>query len=142
MTKDEQVVLLADDDENIRMILKDFLLNMGNIKILEASNGLQAVNLLLNEHVDVLILDLYMPKMNGLEVASVIQSNPELKSVSTVMFTTEQNSHTQKKARALGISYYLNKPLEPKTFNQLMRSLLKSQSNKRNKSISSKGDNL
>ncbi|MBI3892501.1 MAG: response regulator, partial [Candidatus Wallbacteria bacterium] len=120
----ERTVLVADDDPHIRMLLRGFLSAKPGLRVLEAANGIAAVEVLLREKIDLLVLDLNMPGMNGLEVASVLRGNPATRDLRIVMFTTEGDAYTRRKAMAQGINYYVTKPFNPVDFDRILSGLL------------------
>lgn len=119
-----KIILIVDDDKDIRDLVKAFLVQQGKVQLLEAANGLEAVDQLLKNKVDLMILDLHMPHMNGLEVTSFVNGNPEIKDLIIVMFTSVNDRQTRQKAMAQGVNYYINKPFNPIDFKDLIENLL------------------
>jgi len=74
----EMTVLLVDDEDDIRSIIADLLLEIG-VKILEAGNGREALEIIHKNKIDMAIIDIMMPEMNGIELLTKLQeSHPEL----------------------------------------------------------------
>ena len=121
-----KTVLIVDDDKEIRQIVRTFLGGRGPLRVLEAADGLEAVDLLLREAVDLVITDLHMPRMNGLELASFVRRNPATARTTIVMFTTDRDAYTRRKAMAQGVNFYINKPFNPKDFLRVVGGLLAS----------------
>jgi len=71
-------VLVVDDSRTMRLSLIRALNELGFDNIKEAKNGRQAVDLVLKEHFDLMLLDMEMPEMNGMEVLLALKSNPQL----------------------------------------------------------------
>ncbi len=117
-------VLVADDDSNIRLLLRTFLTGRPGLKVFEASSGIEAVEMLIREPAQLLVLDLHMPGMNGLEVASFVRANPATRGATIVMFTSEADIRTRRKAMLLGVDYYISKPFDPREFDRVLDGLL------------------
>jgi len=120
----QKTVLIVDDDKSIRGIVRGFLLQHPNLKLLEAADGIEAVGVLLNEKVDLLIVDLQMPRMNGLEVVGFARRHKESRAMTIVMFTTVKDVYNRSKAMAQGVDVYVNKPFDPLDFSRIVDALL------------------
>lgn len=80
-------ILVVDDDPTIRVMLREFLVQRGTYLVEEASNGIEACIRLGSHRPDLLVMDLFMPGMNGMEVCRVIKSDPELSDMKIIMIT-------------------------------------------------------
>jgi CheY-like chemotaxis protein len=83
-------VLVVDDEEDIRATLVE-LVEMGGCPVLAASNGAEALQILLEKRPCLMILDLLMPVMNGTELLEEMKKNPALASVQVVISTSAPN---------------------------------------------------
>ena len=82
-------------------------------EIIEAHNGENALDILAeNSQIDLILLDLNMPKMNGVELLKQLRTDPNLKYIPTVVLTTSINRSDLKQAYSIGIAGYLVKPLK------------------------------
>ena len=84
--------------------------------IMKANNGEEALEILKNKLPDLILLDLNMPKMNGIEFLSVLKNNENLKYLPTIIFTTSINPKDFEEAYRIGISGYILKPLKYKDY--------------------------
>jgi len=102
-------ILLAEDDADLRSILSQYL-EINGFSILQAENGQAGLEIFKNEHVDVCILDIMMPSMDGFELARQIRkTDPEV----PVIFLTARNQKADKiKGLKLGADDYITKPFE------------------------------
>ena len=102
-------ILLAEDDADLRSILSQYL-EINGFSILQAENGQAGLEIFKNEHVDVCILDIMMPLMDGFELARQIRkTDPEV----PVIFLTARNQKADKiKGLKLGADDYITKPFE------------------------------
>ena len=108
-------ILLIEDDTIELMKLNRAMssLNM-NHEVREANNGEDALELLLNEeyYPDIILLDLNMPKINGIEFLSILKKNEALKFIPTIILTTSSNEKDLLACYNIGISGYILKPLK------------------------------
>ena len=108
-------ILLIEDDTIELMKLNRAMssLNM-NHEVREANNGEDALELLLNEeyYPDIILLDLNMPKINGIEFLSILKKNESLKFIPTIILTTSSNKKDLLECYNIGIAGYVQKPLK------------------------------
>ena len=107
-------VLVVDDLRPIRFFFKSTL-SKANADVSEAENGLEALQALMDasergEPFDLLITDVHMPKMGGLELLERLRSDPDLRETPVIVITTEEDQTVVLKFARLGISSYLAKP--------------------------------
>src|SRR5450755_2463086 len=105
-------VLIVDDSSAIRKILKRVLLQaeIPTGQVYEASDGLEAIQRLKEQPVHLILSDINMPNMDGLEFLRLIKSTPEWKHVPVVMVTTEGSQSKVLEALELGAIGYVRKP--------------------------------
>jgi two-component system chemotaxis response regulator CheY len=105
-------VLIVDDSAAIRKILQRMLGQAGLIlgKILEAGDGLEALEKLKNQSVHLILSDINMPNMDGIQLLGALKSNPNFKHVPVIMITTEGGEAKVMEAVQLGASGYVRKP--------------------------------
>jgi CheY-like chemotaxis protein/two-component sensor histidine kinase len=104
-------ILVVDDDRSVRNVLTESLAEVGSYRVEEASNGIEACIKLGTYRPDLLILDMFMPEMDGLEVCRTINAQPELSEMK-VMITTGFPDHPKlKEIRDLGFTEIHYKPL-------------------------------
>jgi chemosensory pili system protein ChpA (sensor histidine kinase/response regulator) len=104
-------VLVVEDSLSMRKILKMDLEGAG-FKILTASTGLEALDIIETENVDSIILDLEMPEMDGYELMSVLREEENLSRIPKMIITSRAGSRHRKKAFELGANAYLIKPYD------------------------------
>jgi len=76
-----KVILIVDDEKDVRSIIKD-MLQEGGFDVLEAESGAKALELVRTQHVDLIIIDLVMPEMNGIELSLKVKNlKPDLKTI-------------------------------------------------------------
>jgi two-component system response regulator (stage 0 sporulation protein F) len=117
----EKVLLVVDDEEGIRRVLREFFVRKG-YKVFEAENGEKALQLAGSEKISVVLLDIKMPGMDGLEALKrLLEINPKL---GVVMTTAVEDEDKVKKALELGAYSYVLKPCDFKYLELVVMSKL------------------
>lgn len=101
-------ILVVDDSPVVKKIVTTTLIKKG-FEVREALDGVAALEILLNEKIDLVITDLNMPKMDGLQLTREIRKNPTYKRIPVIMLTT--NPSEEQKALEAGANLYLKKPV-------------------------------
>jgi chemosensory pili system protein ChpA (sensor histidine kinase/response regulator) len=102
-------VLVVDDSLSVRRAIASLLEDQGYDVVL-ARDGLEAVKSMEVVRPDVLLTDLEMPNMNGLELTAYVRSRPELAALTVVMITSRSMDKHRRQAMSAGVNVYLNKP--------------------------------
>lgn len=118
------IVLIVDDEEDIRQILAYNLIKEG-YKVLEASRGDEALRIIGETRPDLILLDVMMPGMDGMEVCEVIKSNPENSSILICMLTARSEDYSQIAGLDAGADDYVTKPIKPKVLMSRVHALLR-----------------
>ncbi len=118
-------ILIVDDEEDIRELIAVNLLRGEEYKILEAGNGLEALQLARKKRPDLVILDLMLPEMNGLDVFARLREDARTKDVPVIMLTARGRLEEKIAGLELGADDYLAKPFSPKELNLRVRNLLR-----------------
>ena len=105
-------MLTVDDSPSVRKLVK-FTLKAKGIQVSSAGDGEEALDLIKQEDFDAIILDINMPRMNGLEFLKYIKENDQYASIPVIMLTTEGQDEDKDKAVALGATAYMVKPFKP-----------------------------
>lgn len=119
-------VLVVDDSPILRAAIKKVvkLAGVSEDHTFEAGNGQEALDLLETVWVDLVLLDLNMPVMDGEQFAQELRKRPDLKDVAVVVVSTESNKSRLERMRELGIIDTLHKPFEPEDLRKLIASVL------------------
>ena len=115
MKKKVLSILLIEDDRIEVMKLKRVLSKEAlNHKLIEAKNGEEALTLLRDKSIlpDLILLDLNMPKIDGIEFLKILKGDDTLKYIPTVVLTTSSNHNDVKQCYEIGIAGYVLKPLK------------------------------
>ncbi len=112
-TLEDRIILIVDDMDSMRGFLKAILRDCGYKYIYEASDGLEALNLVQSRYVDLIISDWNMPKMDGLEFLQTIRSDNKQKDTLFLMVTSESEKENVVKAIQSRVDGYVIKPFTP-----------------------------
>lgn len=114
---EELKILLVDDDSFMRRLLESVLTELGFVHIEKAANGEEALDILRQNHIDLLVTDIQMPVMNGLELLRQVRSGlaGESHTLRTIIITSFSNLDTLGTAIALDVNGFLEKPFKPVT---------------------------
>lgn len=119
-------VLVVDDSLSNRKSLRLMLEAMGHT-VQTAVDGLDALQLLNNSKVDMVLTDLEMPRMNGLEMTQAIRIWPEMKHLPVIMITSRSTRKHRELAEQAGVDSYLTKPVQPALLQEHMQKWLDTQ---------------
>jgi two-component system, chemotaxis family, chemotaxis protein CheY len=114
-------ILIAEDSPTMRSLLVSTIETLGAYEIVEAASGFEALRLLPRERVDLIITDINMPDINGLELISYVRNNPNYLDVPLFIISTESSEKDMEKGLALGANEYLVKPFNPVKLQELIR---------------------
>jgi len=118
-------VLIADDDPSIRRIVQMVLSHHG-LKVILAEDGEDAFQKAITEKPDAALLDIRMPKMNGLELCSKLKATAATAHIPVGFLTAEKELESYKQAQELGGMIYITKPFKPERLVDLVGVLLSS----------------
>jgi len=110
-----KTILVVEDNET-NMYLISFILKKHNFQIIEASCGEEALKLVKTEKLDLIIIDIQLPDINGLEVTKRIRMEEKNKKIPIVALTSYALSGDREKALAAGCTGYIKKPINPEIF--------------------------
>ena len=118
----KEKVMIVDDEERIRSLMRDFLVREG-IQTVEASDGEEALTLFFeHKDLDVIILDVMMPKLNGWQVLEEIRRYSQ---VPVIILTALSEEQDELKGFRLGVDEYVTKPFSPRVLVARVKSILK-----------------
>lgn len=120
-------VLIVDDSSSMRAVIKKTIrvsgFNVGTY--FEAGDGKEALAVLAKEWVDLVLTDINMPNMNGLELVSVMKADGLFRSIPVVMVTTEGAETRVMEAKRLGACGYIKKPFLPADIKNTLCSIMR-----------------
>ena len=120
--KKEGLILVIDDDKEIRELLSDFLCD--RYEIAEAANGREAIELMRIRMPVIIICDIIMPVMTGVEFVKIMKEQELTRHIPIVLLSTKSSVESQIEGLKVGADAYLNKPFHPRHLEALIESLL------------------
>jgi len=117
-------ILVVDDSSTMRRMVKKSLEKIESVKFDEASSGLEAIERLVFGPVDLMVLDLNMPDMHGLEVLKFVRNHENYREIPVIVLTTRNDDASCVAALAAGASRYITKPFEPQVLSAQANVLL------------------
>lgn len=117
-------ILIAEDSATMRSLIISTITALGDYLTLEAANGFEALRILPREKVDLIITDINMPDINGLELVSFIRENDNYRQTPLIIISTESSERDREKGLSLGADAYLVKPFAPADLQQLIQEYL------------------
>ena len=118
-----KTVLIVDDAMTVRLYHRELMQALGH-HVIEAENGMEALERMVDTDIDLMLVDVNMPKMDGYRFAQAVRSDERLGSTPIVMISTESQYHDRERAFSAGANLYLIKPTEPEHLQQLVTLLL------------------
>ena len=117
-------VLIVDDEVNIRQLVK-YNLEKESYQVLEAEDGLQGIRLAKTEIPDLMLLDLMLPQMDGLEVCRSLKGNPATAALPIIMLTAKSEEIDKVIGLELGADDYMTKPFSPRELVARVKAVLR-----------------
>ena len=117
-------ILIVEDEANIRELIKFHLIKEG-YNIIEAEDGLTALELVRKEKPDLIVLDLMLPGMDGMELCRSLKNKRELSSVAIIMLTAKSEEIDKIIGLEMGADDYLTKPFSPRELTARVKAVLR-----------------
>ena len=117
-------ILIVDDSATIRKMVRSSLRQLADAEFVEAGNGLEAIEQIALGAVSLIILDLNMPDMHGVDVLKFLRRHQGWSDVPVVVLTTRGDETSRETAIAAGATEYLTKPFAPQVLLEAARTLL------------------
>ena len=122
----KHTVLLAEDNPQHLELLEAYMEELPDVRVITATNGLEALHRVQEASPDLVLLDIMMPKMSGFEVCKRLKSDPKTRDIVVVMVTALSETADIERAAECGTDDYLSKPVDRKALINLVRNLLTS----------------
>jgi two-component system chemotaxis response regulator CheY len=125
MAMDVSTVLFVEDSPTMRRIIANSLSKLGFSDVIEAENGVDALEKIDGQQIDLVVTDWNMPEMNGADLVKKLRSMPEFDDVPIVMITTRGMKDDVITAMKLGVNAYVIKPFTPDVLKTKLDSVFK-----------------
>ena len=119
-------ILVVDDEPYIRMLMEDTLesLESDQVKILAAPDGQKALDIVQEEHPNMIFLDVMMPRMNGFSVCHTIKRDWKMTDIYICMVTAKSENYDRQRGVDVGADKYMTKPFNPSDMITLVEEVL------------------
>ena len=118
-------VLVVDDSATTRAMIISAIEVLEDTRVVDANNGFDALRLLPLMPFDLIITDINMPDISGLELINFLKKNPEHKNIPLIILSTEKSEKDKERGLVLGASEYLVKPFDPEKLRMVVEKYLK-----------------
>jgi two-component system chemotaxis response regulator CheY len=118
-------VLIVEDSKASREFIAATVESISGVEAFTTASGFEALKLLPRHRFDLIITDINMPDINGLELINFVKKNPNYRDTPLFIITTEGREQDRDRGMALGAAEYLVKPFDPKQLEGLLRRYLK-----------------
>lgn len=118
-------ILIVEDSSTTRAMITSAVEVIDGLEIFESNSGFEALKLLPHHSFDLIITDINMPDINGLELVSFVKKNQNYKHIPLIIITTEGSKRDKEKGLSLGADEYLVKPFNPEELQRLVKKYLK-----------------
>ena len=119
----DRLVLIVEDVEDSRFLMRLELEQLGYL-VLEAEDGEKALEVAERDHPDIILMDLSLPVMDGIEAAEKIRATDGLNGVPIIAVTAHQETDFRAGAKAAGFDAYVTKPIDIQFLSELIKGLL------------------
>jgi two-component system chemotaxis response regulator CheY len=118
-------VLIVEDSATTRALIRSVIEDIGeDMDTVEAASGFEALKLLPTEAFDLIITDINMPDINGLELINFVRTNPRYSHIPFIIVTTERSKEDREKGLALGANAYVTKPFTTDELQEVITRIL------------------
>ena len=119
-------ILVIDDSACMRKVLKKSIVmcGIGDISFYEAGNGLEGLEVIKKEWIDIIFTDIHMPIMNGLELVKALRADEAIKHTPIIVVTSDTNAENSAEVKAYDIKDIIYKPFRAEDIRRLLTELL------------------
>jgi two-component system, chemotaxis family, chemotaxis protein CheY len=114
-------ILIVEDSATTRALIRAIIEETGDFNIVEAGSGFEALKLLPAQEFSLVITDVNMPDINGLELINFIKSNSRYSHVPLIIVSTERSDEDRKRGMALGAAAYITKPFKAQELQEVIK---------------------
>jgi len=122
--KQDRSILIVEDSSTTRALIKAIIEEMGDFQTVEASSGFDALKLLPTQEFDLIITDINMPDINGLELINFMKNSPKYRDLPLIIVSTERSEEDKKRGMALGAVAYITKPFKANELQEVIKQVI------------------
>lgn len=117
-------ILIVDDSTTTRALIRAVVEEFDEFETVEAASGFEALKLLPQQPYDLIITDINMPDINGLELISFVKSNERYRDIPIIIVSTERTEEDKKRGMALGATAYITKPFKSFELQEIIQKII------------------
>ncbi len=114
-------ILLVEDSATTRALIRAIIDELGEFEVVEASTGFEALKILPSQECGLIITDINMPDINGLELISFVRNNEKYNELPIIIVSTERSEEDRRRGMALGATAYLAKPFTSSELQEIIK---------------------
>jgi len=119
-----KTILIVEDSATTRALIRAVIDELGDFETVEASTGFEALKMLPLKRFDLIITDINMPDINGLELISFVKNNDRYNGLPVVIISTERSDEDKKRGMALGADAYITKPFSSGELHGIIKKII------------------
>ena len=119
-----KTILIVEDSATTRALIRAIIDELGDFETVEASSGFEALKMLPLQEYHLIITDINMPDINGLELISFVRTNPRYEHLPIVIVSTERSEEDKKRGLALGATAYVAKPFKSGELQEIIKNTI------------------
>jgi len=116
-------ILLIDDEKEFVTVLTSLLENQGH-NVISANDGIDGLQKIKTNTIDLIVLDVMMPKLDGYKVCRMVKFDKKYKSIPIIMLTARVHEEDEKTGKEVGADLYISKPVRPEALLDAIKTLL------------------
>ncbi len=120
-----KTILIVEDSATTRALIRAVVDELGDVETSEASSGFEALKMLPQQEYDLIITDINMPDINGLELISFVKNNPRYSRLPIVIVSTERSEEDRNRGLALGATAYVSKPFTSDELQEIIKKTMR-----------------
>lgn len=118
-----KTVMIVEDSATTRSMIRAIIEEFDELETVEAASGFEALKLLPAHDLDLVVTDINMPDINGLELINFIRKDERYVNIPIIIISTERSEEDKKRGVALGANAYITKPFKPNDLQDLLKEL-------------------
>lgn len=118
----KRILIIEDNEDNLYMI--KFILEQNNLSIIMAQTGMEGYHLAINEKPDLILMDIQLPDINGMDVTKLIRQSESGKSIPILAVSSYAMTGDKQRALDAGCNGYIEKPIDPETIMENIKQYL------------------
>ena len=119
-----KTILIVEDSATTRSLIRAVIDELGEYETVEAGSGFEALKILPQQQYDLIVTDINMPDINGLELINFVRNNPRYQHIPIVIVSTERSEEDKKRGMALGATAYVTKPFKSSELQEIIKKIL------------------